>query len=93
MIRSILERAGLLKKPPVPKPPKARRIAVHCIEGETFVHYAAFQSRKGDGSVVLHDKQDGNAVVATYAAGSWKSITAGPRKMQRRKNTKRGAEK
>jgi len=71
---------------PKPKPiPRASRIAVHLTDGRTIVHYAKRRTRRTDGSLVLHDGDDGGFIVAEYAAGSWSSMSTGTRKVSQHK--------
>lgn len=62
-------------------PSKPRRIAVHCPDGETIVHYAAYRTIHPNGRLCLHDSIDGNGVVADYQSFAWQSISNGTRKV------------
>jgi len=74
---------GLFKKKPVPapKPVKPKRVAVHCPDGKTVVHYAAYRRFLSGGGLCLHNKEDGGEVVADYAPGAWSSVSCGKRKV------------
>lgn len=72
---------GLFKKKPAPKPPKPKRVAVHCPDGTTVVHYAAYRRFMSGGALCLHNKEDGGEVVADYAPGAWQSVSVGKRKV------------
>jgi hypothetical protein len=72
------------KKKPVPKPiPKKtpKRVAVHCPDGTTVVHYAVYRTVRSDGGLVLHNADDQGQIVAHYAPGHWASLSAGKRKV------------
>jgi len=71
------------KKKPEPKSPKPSRVAVHCTDGRTIVHYARFRTIHDSGRLSLHDKQGGGYTVADYAPGTWHSVTCGTRKVSK----------
>ncbi len=71
---------GLFKKKPKPAP-KPKRVAVHCPDGKTVVHYAAYRRFLPGGGLCLHNKEDGGEVVADYAPGAWLSVSCGTRKV------------
>ncbi len=74
---------GLFKKKPkpTPKPLKPVRIAVHCPDGTTVVHYAAYRTLRANGGLSLHDEKGGGQTVADYAPGAWTSVSCGTRKV------------
>lgn len=74
----------LKKKPtPAPKKPKPQRVAVHCANGQTIVHYAVYREHTINGGLTLHNGKDGTKVVADYAQGAWLSISRGTRKVSK----------
>lgn len=84
-MRKLFEKLGLVKKRPEPKPEPRRRsprVAVHLITGQTIVHRARFRRMNDNGSLSLFDSEDGGKIVADYAAGTWVSVSAGPRHIQ-----------
>ena len=74
---------GLFKKKPVPAPksPKPKRVAVHCSDGKTVVHYAAYRRFTSGGGLSLYNEAGGEHVVADYAPGAWLSVSVGKRKV------------
>lgn len=70
------------KKKPAPPKLKPTRVAVHCNNGSTVVHYAIYRTVHKDGRLTLHDGENGGCVVADYAAGHWMSVTIGKRSIQ-----------
>ena len=69
------------KKKAAPEQKKPSKIAVHCPDGVTVVHYAAYRTLRSNGVLSLHNERNGKGVVAEYAPGAWSSITTGTRRV------------
>jgi len=73
-----------LFKKKVVVPPAAKKIAVHCSDGQIVVHFATYRTIKPNGSLCLHNAKDGSNVIADYAPGAWTSLTVGTRKVSKK---------
>ena len=65
--------------PPVEKPRKPIRIAVHLLDGRTIVHYGLSSSVNKEGQLRIYQDKDGKGLVAEYVKGFWASTSSGKR--------------